>query len=102
MPVLMALATGIATVALDRVATAAPNPVAAAAVNPSMPTVTVHATTAPMTIMTPHAGVTQTAGCPTGTLVGGGGYLRNATDPSTLPTNGLVLGGTNPSTGPPS
>jgi outer membrane biosynthesis protein TonB len=97
----MALATGIATVALDPVATAAPNPVAAADVNPSMPTVTVHATTAPMTIMTPHAGVTQTAGCPTGTLVGGGGYLRNATDPSTLPTNGLVLGGTNPSTGTP-
>jgi hypothetical protein len=46
-----------------------------------------------------HTGVTQTASCPTGTLVGGGGYLRNATNPATLPTNGLVLGGTNSSTG---
>ena len=31
--------------------------------------------------------------------MGGGGYLRNATNPATLPTNGLVLGGTLPSTG---
>jgi hypothetical protein len=30
---------------------------------------------------------------------GRGGYLRNATNPATVPTNGLVLGGTNPSTG---
>ncbi|MGH3769687.1 MAG: hypothetical protein ACRDTX_31840, partial [Pseudonocardiaceae bacterium] len=45
----------------------------------------------------PHR-VTRTASCPTGTLVGGGGYLRNVADPATLPTNGLVLGGTNPST----
>jgi hypothetical protein len=99
MSVLMALATGVTMVALDPAATAAPNPVAADVVNSSVPTVTVHSTTAPLTNVTPHTGVTQTASCPTGTLVGGGGYLRNAMDPSTLPTNGLVLGGTNPSTG---
>jgi uncharacterized repeat protein (TIGR01451 family) len=40
-----------------------------------------------------------TAGCPSGTLVGGGSYLRNAANPATLPTNGLVLGGQAPSGG---
>ncbi|MGC1734159.1 MAG: hypothetical protein WA731_16140, partial [Pseudonocardiaceae bacterium] len=64
-----------------------------------LPDVTVHSTTAPMTNLTTHTGVTRTASCPTGSLVGGGGYLRNATDPSIVPTNGLVLGGSNPSTG---
>jgi hypothetical protein len=96
MSVLMTLATGATMVALNPAATAAPNPVAADVVNSS---VMVHSTTATLTNVTPHTGVTQTASCPTGTLVGGGGYLRNVMNPSTLPTNGLVLGGTNPSTG---
>ena len=41
-----------------------------------------------------HTGYAVSAGCPTGKLVGGGAYLRNASNPATLPTNGLVLGGT--------
>jgi hypothetical protein len=98
---LMVLATGVVMLALGpAAATAAPNPVAADVVNNGLPDVTVHVTTAPMTNLTTHTGVTRTASCPTGSLVvGGGGYLRNAADPSTVPTNGLVLGGTNPSTG---
>jgi Bacterial Ig-like domain (group 3) len=97
---LLVLATGVATVAL------APTP-ANAATTPlaldlpsGLPTVTVEATSAPMNNTTSHTGVTQTASCPTGTtMVGGGGYVRNAANPATVPTNGLVLGGTNPSTG---
>jgi hypothetical protein len=91
---LMVLATGVATLAL---APATAN--AAATASPGLPDVTVHATTAPMTNQTPHTGITRTASCPTGSFVGGGGYMRNAADPSTVPTPGLVLGGTNPSTG---
>ncbi|MGH3549354.1 MAG: hypothetical protein ACRDQU_14835 [Pseudonocardiaceae bacterium] len=87
---LMALATGVVTLAVVP---------ATASADPGLPDVTVHSTTAPMTNLTSHTGVTRTASCPTGTLVGGGGYLRNVADPATLPTNGLVLGGTNPSTG---
>ncbi|HEY6891339.1 MAG TPA: hypothetical protein VI300_26270, partial [Solirubrobacter sp.] len=65
-----------------------------------LPTVTVDATTVALPNFGAHRGVTVTAGCAAGSrLVGGGGYLRNATDPATLPTNGLVLGGTLPSTG---
>jgi hypothetical protein len=49
-----------------------------------------------------HAGIIQTASYPTGTvMVGGGSYLRNVPDLSTVPSNGLVLGRSNPSTGPP-
>ncbi|HEX4100800.1 MAG TPA: hypothetical protein VHY21_09700 [Pseudonocardiaceae bacterium] len=97
---LMVLATGLVTLAVvPGTASAAPNRGTAFVVTSGLPDVTVHATTAPMTNPA-HTGVTQTASCPTGSLVlGGGGYLRNATNPSTLPTNGLVLGGTNPSTG---
>jgi hypothetical protein len=101
---LMVLATGLVTVAAVP-ATAAPaiTPITAAdsTAVPSgvLPDVMVHSTTAPLANFGSHRGVTQTASCLTGTLVGGGGYLRNATDPSILPTNGLVLGGTNPSTG---
>lgn len=97
-PVLTALAAGIVTLSLSPAATASPEP-AADAVAGSLPTVTVRSTTATLTNLTPHTGVTRTAACPTGTLVGGGGYLRNATDPAIVPTNGLVLGGTSPSTG---
>ena len=44
--------------------------------------------------------VTVSAACAAGSrLVGGGGYLRRAADPATVPTNGLVLGGTTASTG---
>lgn len=93
---LIVLATAVAMMVSGPVAMAAPSPVAAAG---STPTVTVHSVTAPMTNLASHTGVTRTASCPTGTLVGGGGYVRNATDPAILPTNGLVLGGTDPSTG---
>jgi hypothetical protein len=97
---LLVLATGVVTLALGpAAATAASNPVADE-VTDGLPDVTVHVTTAAMTNLTAHTGVTRTASCPAGSLaVGGGGYLRNATDPTTVPNNGLVLGGTNPSTG---
>jgi uncharacterized repeat protein (TIGR01451 family) len=66
----------------------------------ALPAVQVSEVTTPLTSTTAHTGVTVTAPCPSGsTMVGGGSYLRNATDPSTLPTNGLVLGGQSPSTG---
>jgi hypothetical protein len=101
--VLMASATGVLTLALGPAlahAAAASTPVTADAANSALLDVTVHVTSAPMTNMTTHTGVTRTASCPTGTvMVGGGGYLRNATKPTTPPNNGLVLGGTNPSTG---
>jgi hypothetical protein len=88
---LLVVATGVVTLALG------PAPATA---DPNLPDVTVHVTTAPMTNLTLHTGVTRTPSCPTGSLVvGGGGYLRNASNPATAPTNGLVLGGTNPSTG---
>jgi hypothetical protein len=101
---LMASATGVLTLALGsalaHAATAASIPVTTDAANSALPNVTVHVTSAPMTNMTTHTGVTRTASCPTATvMVGGGGYLRNATTPATPPTNGLVLGGTNPTTG---
>ncbi len=101
---LMVLATGLVKVAVVP-ATAAPAITSLTAATftavPSgvPPDVTVHSTTAALANSGSHRGVTQTANCPTGTLVGGGGYLRTAADPSMLPTNGLVLGGTNPSTG---
>ena len=57
-------------------------------------------TTVPMADLGAHRGITVTAGCASGTtLVGGGSYLRTAAGAATLPTNGLVLGGTAPSTG---
>jgi len=98
---LLVLATGVVTLAVGPTAAlAAPNPIAAEDATNGLPDVTVHVTTAAMTNLTTHTGVTRTASCPTGSLVvGGGGYLRNATNPATVPTNGLVLGGTNPSTG---
>ncbi|HEY5197091.1 MAG TPA: DUF11 domain-containing protein [Solirubrobacteraceae bacterium] len=71
-----------------------PAPAAAA-----LPAVSVSVVTTPLANTTQHTGVTVSAGCPSGTLVGGGSYLRNATNPATLPTNGLVLGGQSPSTG---
>lgn len=64
----------------------------------ALPAVTVDVVTTPLSHGS-HRGVTVTASCDTGTLVGGGGYLRNATDPTILPTNGLVLGGVAPSAG---
>ena len=101
---LMVLAAGLVTVAVVP-ATAAPAITSITAATstavPSevLPDVTVHSTIAPLANFGSHRGVTRTASCPTGSLVGGGGYLRNATDLSILPTNGLVLGGTTPSTG---
>ena len=63
-------------------------------------TVTVDTATVALANFGSHRGVTVTASCAPGTrLVGGGGYLRRVSDPAALPTNGLVLGGTTPSTG---
>jgi hypothetical protein len=65
-----------------------------------LPSVVVDAVTTPLANFGSHRGVTVSAACAPGSrLVGGGGYLRNATDPAVLPTNGLVLGGVAPSTG---
>src|ERR1700735_1873412 len=65
-----------------------------------LPSVTVSEVTSPLTNTTAHTGVTGTASCPGGsTMVGGGAYDRVVANPATLPTNGLVLGGTSPSTG---
>jgi hypothetical protein len=98
---LVMLALGVVTLTLGPIpATAAPDPAAADVVTSGLPEVTVHVTTAPLTNLTTHTGVTRTTSCPTGTvMVGGGGDLRNATNPATVPNNGLVLGGSNPSTG---
>ena len=66
----------------------------------ALPSVTVDAVTVPLADVGAHRGVTVTAACPAGSrLVGGGSYLRRISDPAVLPTNGLVLGGTTPSTG---
>jgi hypothetical protein len=66
----------------------------------ALPAVTVDAITVPLANFGSHRGVTLTASCAAGSpLVGGGSYLRRVSDPEALPTNGLVLGGTTPSTG---
>jgi hypothetical protein len=71
-------------------------PVASAA----LPSVSTAVVTTPLANFGSHRGVTVSAGCAAGSrLVGGGGYLRRVADPAALPTNGLVLGGTSPSTG---
>jgi hypothetical protein len=73
-----------------------------------LPSITVHTATA--TLSNPaHTGVTITASCASGRLVSGGGLVRlidpvnGGTSPGPglpkVPTNGLVLGGTVPSTG---
>lgn len=97
---LLVLATAVATLAVGPMsASAALNPVATADAINGLPDVTIHMTTALMSNGI-HTRVTQTASCPIGTVeVGGGGYLGNATNPATVPNNGLVLGGSNPSTG---
>jgi hypothetical protein len=66
----------------------------------ALPTISTKAVTTPLANFGAHRGVTVSAACAAGSrLVGGGGYLRNATDPTILPTNGLVLGAVAPSTG---
>ena len=66
----------------------------------ALPAVTTSVVTTPMANFGSHRGITVSAQCGAGArLVGGGGYLRNATDPAVLPTNGLVLGGSTASTG---
>jgi uncharacterized repeat protein (TIGR01451 family) len=80
-----------------------PGVVAAAApgaASGALPSVTVDAATVELANVGAHRGVTVTAGCASGArLVGGGSYLRRISDPDALPTNGLVLGATAPSTG---
>jgi hypothetical protein len=75
----------------------------------ALPTVTVGVVTSPPLTNPAHTGVTLTAGCATGRLVSGGSFLRlvdpvnggNAPGPGLpkVPSNGLVLGGSVPSTG---
>jgi hypothetical protein len=74
---------------------------ASAAVPPAaawaLPSITVPVKTSALANFGTHRAVTITASCSSGRLVGGGSYLRNATNPATIPTNGLVLDGTMPS-----
>jgi 6-phosphogluconolactonase (cycloisomerase 2 family) len=63
-----------------------------------LPSVTVSETTTSMSGGS-HTQLPVSAACSSGELVGGGAYLRNATNAATVPTNGLVLGGTSPSLG---
>lgn len=64
------------------------------------PAVIARVVAVPLADVGAHRGVTVTATCREGSvLVGGGGYLRRASDPTVLPTNGLVLGGTVASSG---
>jgi hypothetical protein len=66
----------------------------------TLPVIATGVVTSPLANFGSHRGVTVSAQCGAGArLVGGGGYLRNATDPLILPTNGLVLGGSTASTG---
>jgi hypothetical protein len=65
----------------------------------ALPSITVPVTTSALANFGTHRAVTVTASCASGRLVGGGSYLRNATNPATIPTNGLVLDGTLPSNG---
>ena len=63
----------------------------------ALPTITVPVTTSALANFGTHRATTITATCSSGRLVGGGSYLRNAANPATIPTNGLVLDGTMPS-----
>ena len=65
----------------------------------ALPSITVPVTTSALANFGTHRAVTITATCASGRLVGGGSYLRNAANPATIPTNGLVLDGTMPSNG---
>lgn len=65
----------------------------------ALPTITVPVTTSALANFGTHRAVTITSTCAAGRLVGGGSYLRNAANPATIPTNGLVLDGTMPSNG---
>jgi hypothetical protein len=60
------------------------------------PTVTVPVATTALSFGV-HESLTLPVGCASSFVVGGGSYLRNATNPATVPNNGLVLDGTLPS-----
>ncbi len=63
----------------------------------AVPTITVRVSTTAMPNMGMHRTAIYTApSCSSDRLVGGGSYLRNATNESTVPNNGLVLFGTMP------
>lgn len=61
------------------------------------PTITVPVVTSTLSNFGAHRATTITAHCSSGLLMGGGSYLRNASNPATVPNNGLVLDGTLPS-----
>lgn len=63
----------------------------------ALPSITVPVTTSALANFGTHRAKAITATCASGRMVGGGSYLRNATNPATIPTNGLVLDGTMPS-----
>jgi hypothetical protein len=90
-------AAAVAVAALGGVAALA---AATARARTALPAVAARVVTVALADVGPHRGVTVTARCPgSSRLVGGGGYLRRASDPAALPTNGLVLGGTVASSG---
>jgi hypothetical protein len=62
-----------------------------------LPSVSVPVTTSAPANFGVDRAVTITASCASGRLVGGGSYLRNTSNPATIPTDGLVLDGTMPS-----
>lgn len=70
---------------------------AAAAPGAAWATVTVGVGTMSPVPNTAHTSSWVTAQCASGRLVGGGSYVRNASNPATVPNNGLVLYGTHPS-----
>lgn len=71
--------------------------VAAPAAAWALPTINVQIATMAAVPNTPHTSSWITAQCASGRLVGGGSYVRNASNPATVPNNGLVLFGTHPS-----
>src|SRR3978361_1074347 len=71
--------------------------VAAPAAAWALPTINVQLATMGGVPNPPHRSSWVTAQCASGRLVGGGSYVRNASNPATVPNNGLVLFGTHPS-----
>jgi hypothetical protein len=63
----------------------------------ALPTVNVRVATMSPVPNAAHTSSWAIAQCASGRMVGGGSYLRNASNPATVPNNGLVLFGTHPS-----
>lgn len=75
--------------------TVAPLPAHADTASPGLPDVTIQTAAVPMTNAA-NSATNATAGCPSGTLVGGGAFLQRTAD-ANPPNNGLKLNGSIPS-----